>query len=115
MHWHSISPTTLYDGSMNSGDITIDGLDDWLVVGVWCSASVADSAIKECICYCSVSELSVAGGITIASDTDMRWLGVKFKRNGNNLTYSNFMYINQGSGEIQYGRKANGIVGLIRK
>lgn len=107
----------LWDGSMSSGNITVDGIGNWLVVGAWAVVSWTDSATKEIIVPCSVTADRVYGSSGSTAGSDMRLVSVSLKRSGDSLSYDGVMMTEfkaSGGVAMHPRRRVNGLVGLVR-
>lgn len=113
----SVSPKTLVDGQIKTGEsMTVHGIADWLMVGVYVSAAAGDSDDREMLVPCLVGDRFLLGSSGCAVDgSGPRYVSVRFSLNGEVLKYVNVVMQDVSNGNILNSRNANGVVGLIRR
>lgn len=107
---------TLWTGSFKSGSISVPGLSDYDIIGVYFSAGSTDSGGELlAIMSRSYDGTKFLGGMVSSSQTDVRLVSGQYNVSGNTLTYvqSCFMILGQsGVQQFQYMRGAYKIIGI---
>lgn len=112
----SVSPKTIMDGTLKKGSsMSLPTVKDWLLVGVYVSPGVTDSADKEVMVPCYVGENYILGSSGCAVTGSPRYCSVRLVLSGTSVTNEECSVHVVDTGGLFNSRQVNGIVGLIRR